>query len=409
MLRSPRPRRCAVSAPVLAARLVGAPLALLLAAAPARADGPDLVLSLTSAGTLPGATVDDEELFLAPSGGGARLLVPERTLAMFFDAAAAGAHAAPGDIDALDLVATAPGSPWIGGVYFSTVSDEGGFLDGDVLRFDPATGTVTVAFSEALLVAATGVADGNLDVDAVSVADDGELLFSLNEDETIGGATVPDECVFRLPPGAASAVVLFDAAALEAAVATALGGPVTIGDVKGIDRHGDALLFTVQSPSDHDATVFTTANGGAVFDGRSEASLGFLDAVEADALAVLPGAAFPTLDLAVGVLAEGQPVSATLRGLAPSGPFLMLLSGTADLGGSHPTPGFGQLHLGLNDPFFLAAAANAPALLGVADGQGDGGVTGIAPAFGGGPYDLVLQVVDAAGRASNPVVLEVNQ
>ena len=45
MLRSPRPRRCAVSAPVLAARLVGDPLALLLAAAPARADGPDLVLS----------------------------------------------------------------------------------------------------------------------------------------------------------------------------------------------------------------------------------------------------------------------------------------------------------------------------------------------------------------------------
>lgn len=386
-------------------------IGLLLHAGPAHgADGPDLVLSLTSPGSLPGGVVEDEELLLVAGDGAVRRLVPERTLALYFDAGAAGLHVGPSDIDGLDVHAVAPGVPWMAGLHFSLVSDEGGFRDGDILRFDPSTASVHVVFAEAALVAAIAANDANIDVDAFCIEADGTLIFSLAEDESVGpGQTIIlDDAVFRLLPGASAATVLYDDAAMAAAVSQALGVSTAIGDVKGLDMLDGELLFTVQSPSAHDATVFTMASGGAIFDQRTEAALGFLGEVEADALAILPAPPFPTLDLSAPAVVEGTPVTVRLEGTGPGAPFLVLISGAPLFFGGQPTSGFGVLSLDPTDPLWLAGLLNAPALFGVADPTGVGSLSGGVP-IAGVAYDLYIQAVTSGARSTNPVVLEVNQ
>ena len=68
------------------------------------------------------------------------------------------------------------------------------------------------------------------------------------------------------------------------------GETLKIGDVLGLayDAVNTALLFTVQSPSAYDATVFSDVNGGTLVPGFGEVSLGFANAVELDALSLLP-------------------------------------------------------------------------------------------------------------------------
>ncbi|MFH0944755.1 MAG: hypothetical protein V2A76_06115 [Planctomycetota bacterium] len=378
--------------------------------------GPRAVLSLTGSGTLPNETVEDEELVLAAAGTETRLFLPDQTLAFYLgDLNGDGLFDEPEGLDALELVSTAAGEPMTAGLYFSLVSDQGTLLDGDIVRFNPAPpgGGVVIAFAEAFLVSCVAADDGNIDVDAMAFRPDGSLLFSLGEDESTGAGSVvvEDDAVWILPSGATHATVLYSGATINSWVESALGAPASIGDLKALEWYQGELLFTVQSPSADDATIFSSAGGGTVFGGFSEANLGFLNAVEADALALFEEEPFPSLALDVSRAAEGDPILVEMAGLTPQQPFL-ILAAYAPLasGSSISLPGFGVVTMDPLDPLFQLGLLNAPALMGVADASGRASYGNTAPARYGAPYDLVLQVVDLSNHAiSNPAVLEVNQ
>lgn len=372
-----------------------------------------VVLSLSGSGDLGVLTVDDEELIVAAPSGAMRLFLGDESLALHFgDLDLDGVDDEPNDVDALEIVPVPPGTPMIAGVYFSLVSDQGGILDGDVVRFDPGgpNGGLEVVWPESQIQAAIQANDGNIDVDAVSIAPDGSLWFSLAEDEASGPSAVviADDDVLRLAPGAATAEIVFTGAQLEAMVQNALGATVAIGDVKGIDVDATQLLFTVQSPSSDDATVFSTLGGGTVH--LAEAGMGFFNAAEADALAIYEGESFPGVTGTSPNPKAGEAMTIGVFGTTPGQPFVLLLSGGMMLTGSNITlGGYGVVALDPQDVMFLVGLANAPALAAVADAAGNGAIVGTLPSTTS-VYDLGIQALDVAtGNVSAPMRLEVNQ
>jgi hypothetical protein len=378
--------------------------------------GPQAVISLTGTGELPAGSIENNELVLLDSSGGSRCFLNDQTLAFYLgDLNGDGLFDLPGNLDALELVPQSIGSPLTAGMHFSLVSDQAGLLDGDVLRFDPdlAGVGVYVVYSEALLVGAVDANDGNIDVDGIAFQPDGSLLFSLAEDESTGPnqLVVEDDAVWKLPAGSTTASVLYSAAEIDLLVENALGQAASIGDVKALEWEQGELLFTVQSPSSDDATIFSSAGGGSVWNGLAESSFGFTNAVEADALALYSGAPLPLADLDPPRAQEGDPVQVLLSGLTPGQPYLLVAAYAPIKGGSGLSlNGFGVLAMDQTDPLFLLGLRNAPALMGVADPAGQGIYLDVAPVRGGLGYDLVLQAVELPSHSiSNPVVLEVNQ
>lgn len=372
------------------------------------------VMSLSDNATLAAGPLDDEELVLVAPGAPPRKFLSDATLSLYFgDRNGDGTYDEPNDVDALAILPTAPGAPAIGSVVFSLLTDQGGIKDGDVVRFDPADPIdgLEVLFAESFFVTALSANDGNVDVDAIAFGPDGSLWFSLAEDETVGPNSVvmQDETIFAIAPGASTAVVAYGAAQIEAIAKTALGTTTAIADVLALEFDGADLLFTVQSPTAHDATILSTRNGGTIHLGAAESTLGFGADVECDALALAPSAVFASLDAEPNVSPVGGNVAVVVEGLTPNQPAVLVLSGTlAKNGAGWPAPGFGALVASPFDPIFLAAAGYAPALVGISDGQGVLGYTGTAPASGPSGIDLVIQGYDGAtARFSAPLVLEI--
>lgn len=394
-----------------------AALALVFGSSAAADVVPQIVVSTSDAATLPGlGGADDEELLVVAPGQVPRKFLNDQTLALYFgDRDGNGVIDEPNDVDALELVGVAAGTPVVAGVYFSLLTDQSGIKDGDVLRFDPGdvVDGLEIAYSEQSLVAAIGAVDGNIDVDALAFGADGSLWFSLAEDEATGPSSVivQDEAIWQWAPGAAAAAVAVDGVQIEAWLATALGTATAAGDVMSIEFAGSDLLFTVQSPSLNDATVFSSAAGGSIYAGAAESTLGFGNNIEVDALALNAGPVFPCLDLDTALAAEGTPVAAALAGLTPGQPFVALIAlSLKPAGGLGPFAGFGAIALDPADALFIGGILNAPALAGLADAAGRGGFGGNAPLAGLAAYDLGIQVLDlGSGRVSNPVLLEVNQ
>jgi hypothetical protein len=265
-------------------------------------------------------------------------------------------------------------------------------------------------FPESVLIAAIGATDGNIDVDAIAFGPDGSLYFSLAEDETVGPNLVvmQDETVFVLPPGATTASVYFTATQMEGFAQHALSITTAIGDVMSLEYLDGDLLFSVQSPSANDATILSTKNGGEIWNGYKESALGLGATAELDAIAFYNGPEFASLDVEPQAPAQAAPIDIAIDGLTPSQPFLLLLSGTiAPNGSGVGAPGFGALVASPFDPLFVLAAANAPALMGIADAAGVGHFSSVAPLTGGQQIDIAVQAFDGgSSRFSAPVVVE---
>lgn len=381
----------------------------LLAASSHAAEG--FLLSITSDGLLPGGPVADEEVLFVSATSPVRRFLSDQTLALHFGDRNGDGHVdTPGDIDALEFVAPGAGAPVVSGVYFSLVQDQGGFHDGDILRFDPSSPAgVEVFVKESELTAALQANDGNIDVDAVAFLDDGSVLFSLAEDETVGPQQVVvfDDDVLIWRPGLLGAGVYKTGLELETIAEAALGKAISIGDVKGLEAEGGELLFTIQSPSSDDATIFSTAGGGQI--ALAEAAMGFASNVEADALAIVPSEPPASARFASPTATAGNNMSVSFEGLTPSQPFVLLLSTASRLaGGGFAMPGWGVLALDPNEPLFLIGLANAKALAGVAGPDGSGAFFGDVPPTPW-PYELYAQAYDVAtGGLGAPAVLEVN-
>jgi len=371
----------------------------------------DILFSISMDSTLAGQPIEDDEVLLHRSAGLTRLAWPGETFACLTgDPGNTGLHQFFGDVDALhDSGLGGPG----GELLFSITSDEFGFSDGDVLGV--TDGGYEVVVSEAEFMIAAGVDDGNLDIDAIHRYEDGSLLFSFAENESsnlLSGDTsgvVADGDILLWPAGSAGAELLFTEKQLDALVTNATGSLVSIGDLKGVAvaPGSSDILFSVQSPSAHDGSVFTTAAGGQLVTGLLESGLGFDGGVELDALTVAL-TTWPTLEVSDPRPQAGTTAVLSVTGEQPGAGYLVLLSLSLDVVW-YWLPGWGGVTL-REDAVFALALTQAPSLIVVADGLGNASLPLVVP-FGQPPLDVLVQAFDIGNPhfSSNPIVVELNQ
>lgn len=388
--------------------------ALIAGALPQGAEPRVVVLASTSADTAlaQDPLCRDEELLRLERGEPwARLWLP-----------AGGWNALLGDVDVdgefdlpagVDALAWAPrsggGSPSLLDFWFSSDSDFDGWRDGDVLRLTER-GEIVAVHTEDELRAALGTTSA-IDVDALALDADGRVCFSLRDgvSATVIGA-VEDGDVLAWDPRNGAIARIASEAQIQAWVDAAVTGAGAIGDVKGIsfDPEDGELLFLVQSPSAHDATVFSARGGGEIYRGFAESDFGFAQATELDALAVvgMPLAQPPVLTADASRAAPGQSVTLIVRHAPP----YALLRGLVSSGRRpHPSPrgGFG---IAVPDPSAPSRVWPLPGGQLQADGVGGATVAFVAPPLPPGliRLDLFLQMWDgAAGGLSTPWVLRV--
>lgn len=393
-----------------ARRAVALALIGVLAAGSARAQSPDLFISLSQDDATAVEAVRDQDVSLHLPGGVAHVAWPAETFALLAGDGGNPLHPMLGDVDALH---DGGGATAADGLLFSTPSNEGGFLDGDVLGF--GRDGLQIVWAEADVAAAVGAIDGNVDVDAIHRDVDGTWIFSLADTEAsaiLSGddpGTIKDGAVLSWVPGAAAATVLHTESEVSAMVSQALGATTSVTDTLGLTRDPatGAILFSVQSPTGHDASVFTMAGGGALLAGHSESDLGYTGSPELDALSVAVSR-FPALTVSNGLPQVGETLVIRLRDAEVGRPHVVLVA----LDMTPPAfalAGWGGFVLA-QDALLGAALAAAPSLVVVPDALGVASMTTVLPAAMLS-VDVVLQVV-APGSGpvgSNPLVLELAQ
>lgn len=369
-----------------------------------------LLFSTSAAAELPAHPVSDQELVSHAPSEGTRVAYPLASLLGFFDEGGGGLHALPGDLDAVHDTGASPAA---GGLLVSFASDGQGWEDGDVLRLSPEG--PEVVYPEELFVVVCGALDENVDVDAVQLDADGTLYFSFSEDEDsslLSGddpGLIRDGDVLRWPEGATQAEIHLTESEIDALVSAALGSSETTGEVKGLarDPFSGALLFSVQSPSAHDASVFSTDGGGTLLAGFAESDLQFLDSEELDALSVR-GAAFPALRPQALQPNAGEELVVELFGAEPGAVQLLLIAF------DHAAPwmsteGWGGLVLA-DDAMFAHAVMVSGALLRTADGGGHAQWSfDVPPSFPALDVSAQCFELGTGVRASNPILVEGGQ
>ena len=396
------PRRVLLTASLCAHVLCTPPLC-------AQQDTPILLVSLTSNDFVDGLLVEDQALALHRPDAPAWGALPSSTFALHMgDGDGDGADDVFGDVDALYVF---PGEgPVLPRLLLSLVSDQYGFLDGDVLGVG-ASGFFELVVPESTFVIAVGALDGDVDVDALHREPDGTWLFSLADDEdsdVLSGdqvGRVLDGAVLRLPAGGVLAEIVYTETGVGSLASAALGASAVITDTKGLARDPTtgALLLCTQNPSSLDGAVFT--DGGVVLSGHAEADFGFAFGGELDALEVVADA-WPGLTASTETPVPGSSVVLYLNGARPFEPYLLMLSfsvGEVLL----PAQGWGGLVLS-PDAAFQAGLDALGALTLVSDEQGTVfAFVGLAPSVPA--VDVVLQAVSLGlpRQASNPLLLEI--
>jgi hypothetical protein len=371
----------------------------------------DVIVSTTSETQVGGYSVRDEDILCRAGGGLPYVSLPaETTAALAGQLGSSSTHHVFGDIDA---VHDAGEGLAVNGLYLSLLSNEAGFLDGDVLRGGPDGFEVFLAEQD--FVAACGLVDGNADIDAFHMDPDGRVFFSFAENEAssfLGGDTplvIADGAILLWMPFMGSADILYRESTMDGFVSTALGSTVKVGDVKGVSRDpsGSELLFTVQSPSEHDASIFSASNGGMLLPGLEEDSWGFSTSTEFDALSVV-SRTWPALGTSDALPQIGVPGFLTIRGGQPDAAYFVMLA--LDLGDPQiPTGGWGGLVLA-NDALFGASLQLALERTIVTDGLGEASLGFVLPA-GAPSVDMFVQAVGLSPPyvGTNPIVVEVGQ
>ncbi|QDU67295.1 hypothetical protein [Engelhardtia mirabilis] len=256
------------------------------------------------------------------------------------------ANFAPGDVDGLAL---RPGYPSYsaGALAFSLLSNEQGFLDGDVLGLAPGGG-VEILITEESIAAALGLPGVGIDLDAIAFDEAGQLVFSLQSDQSasvLGDLSNGD--VLRLDAGGGVTRLATEAdvdAALEQATALSVG----VGDVQGVAVVAGELWVVVQGPGSMDGGVLALgANARVVAD---EVTLG-LAGEELDALAVVSDGTEP---LSLWVDAPGAEGMGSCRAGTPFGPGVVVASGAAGWESASYAAGVGAWYVDPLDPVLSA-------------------------------------------------------
>ncbi|MFH1998093.1 MAG: hypothetical protein ABIK28_00365, partial [Planctomycetota bacterium] len=209
-------------------------------------------------------------------------------------------------------------------------------------------------------------------------------------------------------------VVLYSEDDVSQMVATATGSSAAIGDVLSLayDWTYNSLLFTVQSPSEYDATLFSDMDGGCFVPGyEDEANLGYSNAVEIDALSLLPTFSdMPCMELEPRYPQQGDTIKLTVSRGVPSSYFMLLLSGAlAPMPNPPYAGGFGSLPLDVTHTFFTTYITQCCYLTGTFNLEGIGTYEQVLP-MDPSAIDIYIQAVDPLNRIySHPITLELNQ
>lgn len=387
-----------------------------LAALPvSRSLADDVVVSLSGSGKLPNFNATDEDLLVHSPGQPALPYLTAEGISFFMgDVNGNGLFDDRDDVDALDIDLRVDPPQ----IRLSFLGDIAPFKDGDIIELQPSGGT-SIYLSEADLITAIGAKDGNIDIDAIAINPaDGGLYFSVGEDEesnflsgSVPGFVLAEEVLF-LPKGGPLASVAYTQADIQGLVAHALNtAPFDVQDLLslGVAQNG-AIYFSIQTPSDQDATIFSTEQGGIIVPGHQELDFGFSNAAELDAIAcVTPAPSFPALQLVPEAPDLGQTLEFhSFRG-TPGGAYQILISGATQDAMAYRMPGFVGLYPSIADPLFMAGVGISPYLSGSFGSTGDG-LLSIATPAGSFTADIVVQLIELPGlKVSHPIWMELNQ
>ena len=325
-------------------------LSLVLFSLPTVAQAPRVLVSTTddvTPGVLPFAVTDTD---LVAVGGGKPVL-PDFMGGHF----QATCGFTPTDIDAVTrFPGTRPGR--LESLVFSLLSNEGGFLDGDILGLAPGGGTALLV-SELDLANAMGAPGANIDVDALTYDDQGRLLFSLFSDQTgTSLGTILDGDILRLELAFAGVTRILSESDVQARVTQATGTVSAILDVQAIEWAGGSLWAAVQSPSNLDGAVIQLNGTPQVI--IDEAGMG-LGGSEIDALAEMrTGDEIPCFQMSLDQALPGDMVHIDVHG-DPNSILMVLMAGNTGFRDFSRFPGFGAWYLDGFDPWLRAQVATA--------------------------------------------------
>jgi len=306
----------------------------------------------------------------------------------------------PSDVDAYaHLPGSLPGSA--PGNVFSLLSNEGGFLDGDILGF-ASGGGVALLVSELDLATALGASGSNIDVDALAYDDGGRIVFSLADNLAASAlGAISDGDVLRLEPAFAGVTRLFTEADVQAQFTLATGLSDAILDVQALEWVAGEVWIAVQSPSRHDGSILALGPTPRVVSDENDLGLG---GAEIDALGTLrTGDEPPVFHLSAEFALPGDSVHVEARG-RPGSVLWVLPSGAAGHVLLPRYGGFGALFLDPLDPWLTVALGMGALYRVQLDGNGSFAVDWALPSaavYGTGPVGELgwsFQVLDPAAR-----------
>lgn len=243
---------------------------------------------------LPQDTICQDEALLRRSEADtwARVAVPQQTwMALLGDIDGDGLFDLPDGIDALAYLPEGLGAPAsIFDFVFSCDRDCYGFKDGDVLRLS-RQGTLELVYAEDTLENLLLPTSGSLDIDALTFPSPGQMYFSLKDglNGTVLG-DLQDGDVLCWDLAGQFITQIADEGIIQAQVTQATGSTSAFGDVKSLSIHPitQELVYTIQSPSASDASVFGEGQGGRIIPNWAEDDWQFQLSTEIDALAFVP-------------------------------------------------------------------------------------------------------------------------
>lgn len=389
---------------------------LLLPAAQSGTSAPTVVaLASPSADTVLSADPlcqDLELMRMAAGDAWARLWLPAGGWqALLGDADLNGSFDAPAGIDALCWdSAAAAGSRSVLNLWFSSDADFLGFQDGDVLRVN-ASGAVELVYAETAIRQALGTTAA-FDLDAIERDAAGLLWFSLRDAVSASNlGPLEDGDVLVFDPAAGTAWIHATEAQVQVWVDAALPNAGALGDLKSLafDPLSGALVFTIQSPSSADASVFSAAGGGSLLTDFEEDRWGFLQSTELDALTLALDTPTqpPVLTAETEVVAPAQTFGLSIRHATPDGFLYGMVGSVRKLVGTQ-RGGFGYVAFDPAGPTRTWPSPQSGSMR--ADASGAVTTSFTAPSLppGHAVLDLVFQAWDISGaQLSTPVVVRV--
>jgi hypothetical protein len=317
----------------------------------------------------------------------------------------------PAGVDALTPAPRLGAQKWTPcDLAFSSDASFDTFLDGDVLRMLP-DGGIEVLYPEAEFTQALQQTSGSFDLDALSIQ--GDLVwFSVKDKlQSTSLGTVEDGDILLYDSVSGQVTREYSEAQVQTMVNLALGSTSSIADVRALSFYPPTgeLVFTVQSPTAEDASVFGVGNGGRALPSWHESDWDFQVSTELDALAFQPSTLDQPVILSVDVpyVAPRSLIKLRVRHGSPNGVVKGVFTRSRKFAESDWS-GIQAIYLDQLDPLYQIQWNNGWMRPTALDGSGSADYDWTTPDLPGNMafVDNYFQVLDLDSlRLSNPIVI----